>query len=999
MAEENGFSKLDNLSKDDLIKLVKKYIILQKTLKNKNEELTNKLKTFEDNKLEVASEDSSVDKLKELEKVKDELDLKIAELNRVNQDLNHENTNLKSNIENLDVKIKILKDNLKTSEEFQLNLEPQLENAQREIELNKSMLLMLNNEINVINSEKLQLEKKLLSTRRKSQPSVIIEEEEEDLVEEQEQEEKNGTEIIGHFVNSDSMKLSNDRDVDFLLQNGKNTDGILVLNKQIEDMTFYIDELKSELETEREKNTDLTNELFKSNEKVVGFEARFYQLEKKKQTSEDKNESPEETNNNEPLNQDKQKEKEENYLSKEPKEPTVKISEEIFENKKLNLVNYLNIIKEDLIEKESFEQVLKNLDDQLSKDYNDATDIEVNKKSIEGLIEKYKAGVEQRENSIREKTERGKNIENQMEKLVKDFKTENDKLEILLSAKTSELNNFKNQTETKLKALQTDLDNEKERTKNLATYEKEKSKNKMLDLEIANYEKTIKSLNVQIISKDKEINDVKAELTSTTEKLVKLKEDLSSMESEKDKVEEKNTKLKQLLVKAKKDVSDAKAHEAQHLSTDASLKSKIEAQNIEIESFKLQVADLSFERQRLHEKLQQINENGQRTIQLLESKMKIVEDELKESKNKYNETQTEFDKYKLKAQHAFKKQKEQNDSTISVASNNEIQKYLSEIENLKLLTTKLTDELRESIETYRIMEKDYDVVQDEYAKCLDRNTSLLTELKEKELEWKFKNQELLRESTLKSEEAIDIIRDLKLQNEAQLANFKEKVKQLKAQNNESTNLLQSQLEESKLQIIQLNKEIEDLIKNSPRPMSPNSNYVSSIYRQESHSVSLLESVTVKNNFILGVSANSNNLTDHEKSNNKEAKTIEELLLEASPTHTNSANDAKFLKDRSDLNKAKLQLEHLNELLNESELNNVRLSEQINVLKDEIRRLERNQEREKSISNMEYLKNVVLKFLSFSSIQEREQLLPVLSTMLKLNKDEQNLIMNAKVSSL
>ena len=35
--------------------------------------------------------------------------------------------------------------------------------------------------------------------------------------------------------------------------------------------------------------------------------------------------------------------------------------------------------------------------------------------------------------------------------------------------------------------------------------------------------------------------------------------------------------------------------------------------------------------------------------------------------------------------------------------------------------------------------------------------------------------------------------------------------------------------------------------------------------------------------------------------------------------------------------AKFQLEHLNELLNESELNNVRLTEQINVLKEEIRR--------------------------------------------------------------
>ena len=59
------------------------------------------------------------------------------------------------------------------------------------------------------------------------------------------------------------------------------------------------------------------------------------------------------------------------------------------------------------------------------------------------------------------------------------------------------------------------------------------------------------------------------------------------------------------------------------------------------------------------------------------------------------------------------------------------------------------------------------------------------------------------------------------------------------------------------------------------------------------------------------------------------------------------------------------------------------------------RLERNQEREKSISNMEYLKNVVFKFLTFTSQQEKAQLLPVLSTMLKLSQDEQNEIMNVK----
>ena len=39
---------------------------------------------------------------------------------------------------------------------------------------------------------------------------------------------------------------------------------------------------------------------------------------------------------------------------------------------------------------------------------------------------------------------------------------------------------------------------------------------------------------------------------------------------------------------------------------------------------------------------------------------------------------------------------------------------------------------------------------------------------------------------------------------------------------------------------------------------------------------------------------------------------------------------------------------------------MRMTEQTKVLKDEIRRLERNQARENAISNMEYLKNIVYK---------------------------------------
>lgn len=58
-----------------------------------------------------------------------------------------------------------------------------------------------------------------------------------------------------------------------------------------------------------------------------------------------------------------------------------------------------------------------------------------------------------------------------------------------------------------------------------------------------------------------------------------------------------------------------------------------------------------------------------------------------------------------------------------------------------------------------------------------------------------------------------------------------------------------------------------------------------------------------------------------------------------------------------------------QLSSENEATVMRLEEQAKILKKEIRRLERNQQREKEAANMEYLKNILLKvrMMSFSTL--------------------------------
>ena len=85
--------------------------------------------------------------------------------------------------------------------------------------------------------------------------------------------------------------------------------------------------------------------------------------------------------------------------------------------------------------------------------------------------------------------------------------------------------------------------------------------------------------------------------------------------------------------------------------------------------------------------------------------------------------------------------------------------------------------------------------------------------------------------------------------------------------------------------------------------------------------------------------------------------------------------------------AEKQISHLASLLAESEAQNSRLDKLTEVLKEEIRTYQRSEERHKHIENLEYVKNVILKFLTLSGSQEKARLLPVLQTILKLKKEE------------
>lgn len=138
--------------------------------------------------------------------------------------------------------------------------------------------------------------------------------------------------------------------------------------------------------------------------------------------------------------------------------------------------------------------------------------------------------------------------------------------------------------------------------------------------------------------------------------------------------------------------------------------------------------------------------------------------------------------------------------------------------------------------------------------------------------------------------------------------------------------------------------------------------------------------------------------DSQNSNIDNTSSISSTLNSKLNANSLESIDLERQRLEDELHKTKIRLLDITDLFNESESNNVRLNEQVSLLKDEIRRIERNMERAESISNLEYLKNVILNFFILKSAPERLQLIPVLVTMLKLSPDEQAQLVRAANSS-
>uniref|UniRef100_A0A8C4DGR9 GRIP and coiled-coil domain containing 2 n=1 Tax=Dicentrarchus labrax TaxID=13489 RepID=A0A8C4DGR9_DICLA len=506
----------------------------------------------------------------------------------------------------------------------------------------------------------------------------------------------------------------------------------------------------------------------------------------------------------------------------------------------------------------------------------------------------------------------------------------------------------------------------------------------LMDMEMADYERLVKELNTKLSERDESAEELKAQINSLNLKEDTLKQEIEALKSQLDQGEEKTSKMKQLLVKTRKDLADAKKQESSLMMLQASLKGELEANQQQLESSKIEVCELSSERHRLQEQLRSALEQQQRTSSSLQQRISSLQQERDTAKAELMATAGEFESYKVRVHNVLKQQKNKTNSQSDGDSGKvEREQLSSQIEQLRSRLAESHQSLQSSTAELQQLHTEHDTLLERHNKILQETISKEAELRERLLSVQSENVAL--RSDLSQAQA-----DLSSQVETQRQTYREQLRKLQDDHRATVETLQGQLTRLEEQLFNLQSQNSPVSVQSGRkplasdPQRRNTdqnqaglglmglNDLQSMAREEGEGMETTE-------------------TESPSPALTPLPSLEHLLMSPDPKQEPFVWTVEPTKEElsQKLSTATRSMEHMNSLLHETEATNAVLMEQITLLKSEVRRLERNQEREKSVANLEYLKNVLLQFIFLQSGSERQALLPVIHTMLQLSPEEKS----------
>ncbi|XP_035605430.1 GRIP and coiled-coil domain-containing protein 2 [Oncorhynchus keta] len=576
-------------------------------------------------------------------------------------------------------------------------------------------------------------------------------------------------------------------------------------------------------------------------------------------------------------------------------------------------------------------------------------------------------------NTVRQMEGQTAELHRQTDTLNRDLQAER----LLKEQKTKELSSLQKEVEELTVQLRRQKQQSQQTTQELEQLRKEAQQSSLLDMEMADYERLVKELNTKLSEKDVCVEELKTQIHTHTQKEDTLNQEIEVLKSQLDQGEDKSSKMKQLLVKTKKDLADAKRQEAIQMMTLASLKGELEAHQQQLENNKIQCCDLTAERHRLQEQLRTLTEQQQRTSSSLQQRLTTLQQEANTAKAELSSVTAEFDSYKVRVHNVLKQQK----NKTSSQSDGDATKQ--EREQMESLVDQYKAKLQDSQQSLAVSTAELQQLQMEHDTLLERHNKILQETVSKEAELRERFMSLQAEIMSLRTEHAQTVGQLTSQAVAQRSGFREQIRHLQDEHRTTVETLQNQMTRLENQLFTLQKQTSPAPVQTSRKSAVDRRPVDqggtgglglgdlqSMAREEGEGMETSETESLSSTYL---------------------PSLEQLLTSPDPKQEPFVWQVEPTKEELNqkLTTATRSMEHMNSLLHETEATNAVLMEQVNLLKSEVRRLERNHEREKSVANLEYLKNVLLQFIFLQSGSERQALLPVIHTMLQLSPEEKN----------
>lgn len=462
---------------------------------------------------------------------------------------------------------------------------------------------------------------------------------------------------------------------------------------------------------------------------------------------------------------------------------------------------------------------------------------------------------------------------------------------------------------------------------------------KLLDLEIADLERTVAELSRLLKEKNQQLYIIQEESLAQQSTITCLSEKISSLEKQKQAVDEQLLAYEEIVANLEEEMLKSQKCEEELQKSKVRLESEVKAGQLREEDLKESYATVSQKFLILEENFRKSRDRHRSNIRILQADMDSLRRELNSARKELESSKEQFEKYKVRA-HSVLKQQKQNAAGANTSETSDVESEIV-IENMKRQIDYLEKQLQMERDATKTARDDCEVM-------AQKHQHVLLEQKK---EWRNRLDEVKQNA---KDMAKELRKQLDLQHEKLSAEYQKKLEEKDAEYGQTIEKLKNEL-----------GEVQKMSAQAPtaplQEMAAAGGDFSTLERQAGEGS---ESVTPPQQPL------------HQQLPWElvpaTGATPLEILLE--PTASVEARSQKTVS-------------HLAELLNESECNNLRMTEQIRVLKEEIRRHERNYERQKHAVNLEYLKNIIMKFVTLRGGSEKERLVPVLTTMLKLSPDE------------